>query len=205
MKRALIAAALAVVVAGGLVWAEGAENPPLPAYEEFTQGLGFSGGELSGFGISYRNWVRPNLGIQVCAGALYLPAGLGWGFGNLLEYWVSLEGMRTLYATEFTSWLFGQLYVFAGVQHSGFIPWIDIYEERAEGEFVYDVYVGSIEGAFTPQIGAGIGFGVEVGLFRHLSGTFELGYAAFWQGTSGSFVDQLSVDLVPQGSFHFRY
>ena len=50
-----------------------------------------------------------------------------------------------------------------------------------------------------------MGFGVEVGLFRHLSGTFELGYAVFWDGVDGTFVDQLSVNLVPQGSFHFRY
>ena len=193
------------------VSAEKAADPaPKPAYIAFDEGLGFSGGQLSGMGISYRTWKLFPVGFQLCLGAMYSPANADWAFtGDLLDYWAGVESFWSLYASEFTRWLFGQLYLFAALHHSAVIPWEPVEvtrEETTAGEtHTITEITGYQRGVFTPRVGIGAGFGVEVTLFSHFSGTFELGYGLFWQPSTAPFLDQLSVQLVPQGSFHFRY
>jgi hypothetical protein len=196
--RHRVVAVLVLVAAAVAASAEVAE----PAYVQFPRGIGFSIGRISGTGLSYRQWITPKVGIQASAGALYLPMQSGATYAypaNLLQYWTGLEVMRSLYATEFTKWLYGQVYLFAGLTHYGFVPWVTTYE--ADG-----YTISSIDpGAYVPGFGLGVGVGIEIALFRHFSAAFELGYAAFWQNDAATFMDQLTVELVPQGVIHFRY
>ena len=141
------------------------------AYERFARGLGFSGGLISGVGLSYRQW-SDRFGYQVVAGGYYYPAE-SWEFTSM-DYWVSAEGFYRMYSAEFADWFFNQLYLFAGVIHHGYM-----------------------HGApYQAEIGAGAGFGIEVGWFQHLSTSFEIGYAAFWP---------FKVELAVQGAFHYRF
>ena len=177
-----------------------------PVFERFSRGLGFTVGELAGIGISYRDWFEPRTAYQVCGGVLYFPQQDGGGFSDLLDYWLGVQFVRSLYATEFADWLFSQLYMFAGVSHSAYIRWVAVTEPTAaEDGHEYDVIVGYEPGPFTPSFGIGAGVGIEFGLFSHFSSVFELGYALFWRQSGGTVLDQLSVRLVPQGTFHYRY
>jgi len=190
-----------LVLAAGLIAAAAFAQTTEPAYLQFNDGVGFSVGRISGYGISFRHWFSEKVGLQVCAGGLYFPSepGSGWiDYGTLLQYWSGLEVFRSLYATEFTKWLFGQVYLFAGATHYGNIPW--------EATLNEDGYTYTYTpGVYVPGFGLGGGVGIEMTLFRHFSMVFELGYAAFWEPSSAAFKDQLSVDLVPQGVAQFRY
>jgi len=200
-----IAACILAIAAAFTASAQTAE----PASVRFPRGVGFSVGQISGTGLSYRQWITPKVGIQASAGALYLPLkpGESWvSSGHLLDYWTGIEVLRSLYATEFTRWLFGQVYLFAGLSHYGFIPWKAIMGTitPTEGE-PYETVVGYEPGTYAPGVGLGGGVGIEMALFQHFSVAFELGYAAFWQKDAPDFVDQLQVNLVPQGVVQFRY
>jgi hypothetical protein len=203
--RSRIAAILVATVVAVAAHAQTTE----PAYVRYPRGIGFSVGQISGTGLSYRQWITPKVGLQASAGALYLPLkpGEGWiSSAHLLDYWTGVEVFRSLYATEFTKWLFGQVYLFAGISHYGFIPWKEVMGTITPAEGVpYETVVGHEPGLYVPGIGLGGGVGIEMALFQHFSVAFELGYAAFWQKDAPDFVDQLQVNLVPQGVVQFRY
>lgn len=194
-RRALL------VLAAGIIAAAAFTEATEPAYVQFNDGIGFGAGQLSGTGIDYRHWFSEKVGMQVCAGAVYSPLSPGdnWlDYGNLFQYWTGVEAFRSLYATEFTRWLYGQVYLFAGITHYGYVPWVATYDEE---EYTTTYTVGS----FVPGVGTGVGVGIEMTLFRHFSMVFELGYAVFWEYSSAPFIDQLNVTLVPQGVAQFRY
>jgi len=170
-----------------MVFTEEPEPDRVPPYEAYSRGLGFSAGMLSGVGISFRKW-HDRLGYQVVAGVSYSSEGVGLIGLNYTDYWVSLEGYRALFSGELAKWLFGQLYLFAAVHHSGYIPISYDYDTEQY-----------IRGSFAPRLRGGVGFGIEVGLFSHFSFVFELGYGAMWE--PGSF----SIDLIPQGTFQYRF
>ena len=159
---------LAALVALEPAAAQEATSAEAPAYQEFSRGLGFSGGIVSGVGLSYRQW-SGRLGYQVVAGGYYYP-----GEYTSMDYWLGLEGFYSMYSAQFADWFFNQLYLFAGAIHHGYIH----------------------DSPYQAEIGLGVGIGIEVGWFQHLSTTFEIGYGAFWP---------LKVDLAVQGAFHYRF
>lgn len=173
------------------------------AFEKYDQALGFQGGQISGTGLSYQKW-SDGLGLQFAFGALYFPLSeenSSWlSYSNILDYTVGAEAQYSVYGEDFADWLSGQLYLFAGLNHRGFIEKVFIPDE---GE---DTFTGTYEyGPYTPVLALGIGIGIEIILFQHFSMPFELGYGVFWSPTKSSLKDQFVVDLVPQAGFRYRF
>jgi len=167
-------------------------TPPIFCQEtetkEYSRAIGFSVGALSGTGISYRKWYE-KIGYQVVVGVTYSNDEWGAFFsGNKLDYWSSIEGYYSLFASDFTRWLFGQLYLFVALHHSGYIT-----------TTAYD------GGAYYPRFRGGGGFGVELCLFHHISLVFELGYGAMYGGTLFEDPNTFAIRLVPQGTFQYRF
>jgi hypothetical protein len=147
----------------------------VPAYTAFQKALGFSGGRLSGIGVSYRQWFARN-GVQAVFGIYYIP--------DVLDYWVSFEYLRQLLVAEYAPWIFNGLYLFFGASHRGHMSRMEVY---------------------TPEVGIGGGFGIELGLLQHFSFTLELGYGLFFNLAKSVFWEMLSILPIVQGSFHYRY
>jgi hypothetical protein len=199
----LIAAAL-IIFSPALLFSFGSEEVAQPAYEEFPQALGFQYGEISGTGLSYQVW-RESLGFQVAGGIIYIPLEEeeGW-FDRTLDYSVGVEIQAKVYGEDFASWLSGQLYAFAGLNHGGFIPVITVKDalEISEDEWLPPEY-GT--GSYTPTFGFGLGIGIEIILFRHFSIPIELGYGLEWLPTAETVPEQFRVNLYPQVGFRYRY
>ena len=168
-----------------------------PEFSPYRHALGFQGGRLSGTGLTYQMWDGP-WGYQAAAGGLYLPVTDSWWGSFILDYSVGVELQRRVYGEDFTSWLAGQLYLFTGINHRGYIPVDWVYSEDG------DTYNSTI-GSFTPVFAGGIGIGTEIVLFRRLSFPLELGYAVFWSPTVGPLPDQFEVNLIVQGAVRYRY
>jgi hypothetical protein len=212
MKKSLIlTACLAVLVCAALV-AGGATEEPIPAYETFPKSLGFQYGEISGTGLSH-HWANGTTSYQVAAGGIYVPyvSGDAMGFSftdTTLDYTVGGEAQFRVFGDAFTNWLTGQLYLFAGLNHRGYIP-LELVSEGYEDTSDPDryLYVNAIysPGSFTPVIGLGGGIGIELVFFNHFSIPIELGYAVQWIPTSPSLAEQFRLSLIPQVGFRYRY
>lgn len=180
----------------------GAEEVTQPAYVEFPQALGFQYGEISGSGLSYHVW-RDALGFQVAGGIVYIPLSDDYWYDRTLDYSVGTEMQLRVYGEDFASWLSGQLYGFAGLNHGGYIPIV-----TASGGYEIDDYWIEPEfatGSYTPTFGIGLGIGIEIILFRHFSIPVELGYGLEWIPTAPTLAEQFNVNLRPQAGFRYRY
>ncbi len=161
------------------------------AYEQFTHGLGFSGGEISGVGLSYRQWFG-KLGFQGVAGGYYLPEVDNTPGVSALDYWAGLEGFYRVYANQFADWFYSQLYLFLGANHHGSInPVYPDYSDPTQPP------PAPTPGVFQPQLVVGGGIGIEAGLFEHISVVFEIGYAVV--------IPTFMVELAPQGAIQYRF
>ncbi|TVR58563.1 MAG: hypothetical protein EA426_09570 [Spirochaetaceae bacterium] len=194
--------AVSIVVAflmAGITLNLGADviRPEVRAIDEFPSAIGFYAGIISGTGMSYQKWT-PSFGYQITAGALYLPEGTG--FGNLLDYSVGLQFQFPISGDDFSDRLAGQLYIFTGVNHSGYIPWVFSRGDDLDEPGTYSI------GSYTPGVTVGAGFGIEVVLFRRFSIPFELGYAAsVYPLQLDDPVNAFAVRIAPQGGFRYRY
>ena len=184
---------------GGITVSLGAETikPEVRAIDEFPSAIGFYAGIISGTGMSYQKWT-PGFGYQITAGALYLPEE-AWS-GNLLDYSIGVQFQFPISGDDFSDKLAGQLYVFTGLNHSGYIPW-----DYTRGDDLDDPGTYSV-GAYTPVVTVGAGFGIEVVLFRRFSIPFELGYAASLNPLMlDDPVNAFAIRIAPQGGFRYRY
>lgn len=179
------------------------------AYQQFPEALGVFFGSASGMGLSYHAWLPdvPGSGVQVAAGVLYSPSAEDMIFwGTILDYNVGFEYQRSVFGADFTDWLSGLLYLWAGVAHRGYIEQILINEavyDDETGDLISDAEFG--EGPFRPTVSVGIGIGVEVILFRHFSFPAEVGYVATYDFSAADFRTGFSVTLTPQGGGRYRY
>jgi hypothetical protein len=180
----------------------GAEEVSQPAYVEFPQALGFQFGVISGAGLSYHVW-RDSLGFQVAGGIVYIPLSDDYWYDRTLDYSVGTELQFRVYGEDFASWLSGQLYGFAGLNHGGYIPIVTV----TEGYEVDDYWIEPefATGPYTPTFGFGLGIGIEIILFRHFSIPVELGYGLEWIPTAPTVQEQFNVNLRPQAGFRYRY
>jgi hypothetical protein len=175
-------------------------SDPLP----YDEGLGFSFGNLGAgassvssipLTISYRHW-EGNLGWQAAGGVMYFPTP---GYLPLLDYWIGMEGLWSLFSAQFSDWFFNQLFVFVDLTHHGYIPRYGIWS-TADSAYLYT------SGTYHAMLGLGAGVGIEFGLFQHFSTTFEAGYGAFWDPAAGTQIaDQLCVTLIGQMTLHYRF
>jgi len=174
-----------------------------PAYEEFPQALGFQYGEISASGLSYHVW-RDSVGFQVAGGILYVPLQDDSWFDRTLDYSVGTEMQLRVYGEDFASWLSGQLYGFAGLNHGGYIPVVEAKEGYTREDEIW-VPPELAAGSYVPTFGFGIGIGIEIILFRHFSIPVELGYGLEWTPTAETTAAQFNVNLRPQAGFRYRY
>ena len=181
---------------GGITVSLGAETikPEVRAIDEFPSAIGFYAGIISGTGMSYQRWT-PSFGYQITAGALYLPEGTGGG--NLLDYSVGVQFQFPISGDDFSDRLAGQLYIFTGVNHSGYIERYALSDPEAAPQS---------PGPYTPLFKIGAGVGIEVVLFRRFSIPFELGYAASLNPLMlDDPVNAFAIRIAPQGGFRYRY
>ncbi len=176
--------------ATGALWAAEATTP------KFQKALGFQAGRLSGLGLSYQEW-KGDKGYQVAAGAMYYP--IPDYYYRILDYTIGVELQSSLYHDSFSNWLAGRLYLFAGLNHQGYINTVDI--DPNPDDYVYEY----VPGAFQAVIGLGGGIGVEATLFDHFSIALEIGYGVFWTPTKAELMDQFVVDILPQVGLRYRY
>ncbi|MBI9102115.1 MAG: hypothetical protein JEY99_06855 [Spirochaetales bacterium] len=171
------------------------ENNPAEetVFDLHKEALGFQAGELAGYGLSYFKEMENGKSIQFAGGAYY-GADIGF-FESLLNYNLGVELHFPVYRDEYSRFFAGQLYIFTGLNHNGYInnEWNTISEEYERG-------------GFNTAFSSGFGIGIELILFRHFSIPLELGYVASWTPTlAGDFLDQFGVNLRPQGGFRYRY
>lgn len=178
----------------------------IPAYEAFPRALGVAVGQISGTGLHYHRWDGPT-GWHVSAGVLYLPPTddpwIGSYTATVLNYTAGAAFQRRVYADSFTSWLTGSLYLFAGGNHRGYIPRV----ETSPGDPAGDPYVPPEYGigAYAAELTAGVGIGIEIILFRHISIPAEFGYGGTWTMTEPDLVNAFRVDLYGQTALRYRY
>ncbi len=165
------------------------------AYERYTQALGIQYGQISGTGLSYYRW-SDGVGFQAALGALYAPQGAGWG-STILDYSIGTELQYTVYGEAYAKWLSGQLYVFTGLSHRGYIE--EEYIDKPDEDFTIK------QGPFTPVFTTGFGIGIEMILFENFSVPLEFGYAISWKPSGSSIQEQLKVELVNQAGFRYRF
>jgi hypothetical protein len=188
IHRMLLLFVLSLLLATTPLWAAEDATP------RFQKALGFQAGQLSGLGLSYQEW-KGDKGYQVAAGAMYYPAS-DYAY-RILDYTIGVELQSSLYHDSFSNWLAGRLYLFAGLNHQGYIDMVDIDPDPVEYE--------SGPGPFQAVIGLGGGIGVEATLFDHFSIALEIGYGVFWTPTKPQLIDQFTIDIVPQVGLRYRY
>ena len=186
----LCVVSIILLLAATPLWAAGGDTP------RFQKALGFQGGQLSGLGLSYQEW-KGDKGYQVAAGAMYYPNG-EYSY-RILDYTIGLELQSSLYHDSFSNWLAGRLYLFAGLNHQGYINMVDIDPNPDDSVYEY------APGAFQVVIGLGGGIGVEATLFDHFSIALEIGYGVFWTPTKPTLLEQVTVNIVPQVGLRYRY
>ncbi|TVQ26707.1 MAG: hypothetical protein EA383_05020 [Spirochaetaceae bacterium] len=157
--------------------------------DRFPEALGFQYGLISGAGLSYQRWFGPT-GLQVAGGILYFPAQTATSYPFVLDYSIGLQVNRSVFASDYSDRVSGQLYLVGGVSHGG----------RIDRD-----YETSNAGPFVPSIGLGGGLGIEIVLFEHFSFPIEVLYAGVWEGIDRPFNEQIRIDLVPQTGFRYRY
>ena len=182
----MIVAVVMLVFATGTLAA--GETDEAISYKRYDQALGAQYGLISGSGISYQLRFGENA-LQVAFGFLYN----GPGYGSLLDYTVGVEFQHTLYGDDFQKGLGGQIYLFAGFNHSAYVE--NIYTEPDTFEV----------GPYIPLFTLGLGIGVEIILFQHFSIPVEFGYAASLNPREDGILNQLRVDLVPQVGLRYRF
>lgn len=161
--------------------------------DRFPEALGFQYGEISGSGLSYHRWYG-STGLQIAGGILYFPLANDTFADFVLDYSLGAQVNSSVFASDYSDRVAGQLYLIGGISHRGFI----------EREFNDDTTQYSA-GPFVPSIGVGAGLGIEIVLFEHFSIPIELLYAGIWEGTNRPFSEQIRIDLTPQAGFRYRY
>ena len=209
LTRVLGLALLLIAIGSGWVLAEDATP-----YEAFPEALGVSFGRITGTGLHYHRWSGP-LGYGVSAGALYMPlpdsssrmgpAMSPWGGDVLLDYNVGGALQRRVYGDEFTDWFTGSLYLFTGLTHRGYIPVEIITQESYDPDTETYTPAEYGIGSYAAELSTGIGIGIEIILFRHISIPAEFGYGATWTMTESNFADALAVQLYGQTALRYRY
>ena len=162
-------------------------------FHKFNESLGFQYGTIFGTGLSYQRW-DSRQGFQAVFGAWYNPISTD----VILDYAVGAEYQYSVYGEDFAKWLSGQLYLFAGLTHQGYINVESTYDEETY-ETTYT------QGPFGYVFGGGFGIGIEVILFEHFSIPFEIGYGIYWDGSKETLAEQFLVDLAFQVGFRYRY
>jgi hypothetical protein len=194
-----------LVACGGIALANDEEAAP---YEAFPSALGGFYGPFSGVGLHYHQWIGADA-YHITAGIVYVPFGSDdwWTPETTLDYSVGGEYQRRVYGDVFASWLAGSLYVFVGGHHHGYIP-VNLVEEgyledpEDPESFVDPVYE---VGTYQAQISTGVGIGVELIFFRHLSIPVEFGYGAAWTVTEPNIADAFTVGPGIQAGVRYRY
>ncbi|MBI9107509.1 MAG: hypothetical protein JEZ04_12255 [Spirochaetales bacterium] len=178
MKRILLLFTL--IIASQFVFAE-EQN----VYNRFSNALGGFTGETSGTGLSYQHWFG-SVGVQAAAGYSYSPEGISpaWAMYNsttvlydLFRYDVGVEVLFMLYENSYSQWFSGNLYLFAGLVHTGALRYSETYTETGTER----IKTGETEPLYYPGIGIGAGVGFEPVLFEHLSFPLEFGYGGNWE------------------------
>ena len=154
------------------------------------------------------------MGFQLAVGGIYIPFSeydyylfTTWP-PTTLDYSIGVELQFRVFGDAFTRWLTGQLYLFAGINHRGYIPVETITEDYLdETDPDNPIWVEPVmePGVYTPVVGFGGGIGIEIIIFQHFSVPIELGYAVKWSPTIIDVASQFTLGLEPQVGFRYRY
>lgn len=117
---------------------------------------------------------------------MYNPDSL---WDSLLSYGLSIDYQRTLYETDFNTYLGAQMYTAIFVAHGGGIT-TDYESEELD--------------AFEANIVIGAGFRVEIFLFQNFSLPLEFVYKFSYSPTESNISKAFALDVVPRVGSRFR-
>ena len=199
-QRALALLIMGLCVISAATAIDEPEKPsPPPAYRElraedtYPNALGAAFGPITGIGLHYHRWAG-STGYQFTGGIIYFPPGEGPGLISL-DYNLGGAIQWQLYGDRFAPWLSGNLSLFAGANHRGYIP-VEITESEP---------VTYSSGSFQAEITVGPGIGIELILYDHLSIPVEFGYGASWTVTEPDLSRAIRVQLYGQTALRYRY
>ena len=162
--------------------------------DRFPEALGFRFRDISGMGLSYHRWMG-STGFEIAGGILYFPLAVQADFPIVLDYSIGLQVNRSVFASDYSDRVSGQLYLVAGISHRGEI----------EREFTTGGSGQETAGPFVPSIGVGGGLGIEIVLFDHFSFPIEVLYAPIWSYTGEPFLESVRITLAAQTGFRYRF
>lgn len=163
--KIIIILLFSVLLSGGLWGQEPSAEAPTPAtaFELFPQAFGYSFGEMAGNGFAYRQWLGP-WGWQLSGLIAYDPNNTNPFFSDKFYHSTGLSLLWTLFAGQPLSWFHSQLYLLGSTAYVGSQVMVDQY-----GEWT----ITRVEKPYMSHVHFGLGFGLELGLFKHLSLIFE--------------------------------
>ena len=187
----------------------------LSPFDEFDNALGGFYGEIGGAGLSWQHW-SGKLGVEVAAGLSYMQDDISyyassWNTDDvdvdLFNYNVGGQFQYMLYQDSYGNWFDGNLYLFAGGQHTGVFRSTYSYKEVVYNEGLDTEYsdyptTGHTSPFFIPGFAAGFGFGFETVFFDHFSLPFEIGLCGVWELGSVMPVD---AGIKFQGGLRYRF
>lgn len=178
------------VIPNSSVSAEESASP----FVRYPRAMGIAAGQITGAGLAWMYW-PDRLGFQIVGGATYSPADGDAFFWDdrTLDYNVGGQLYRSVFTDTWAGWLSGQLYMWGGLRHNGYIP--VVYEEANDGYRERDFVAG---------VSGGVGIGVELLLYRHFSIPIEFGYVATGEFL-GSEATPFIMALAGQTGFRYRY
>jgi len=178
-------------------------------YRTYPYALGAFGGDLSGSGLSYQQWLG-RLGYEVSFGGFYTPPDCSFEQDeDFLTYSIGLQFQYSLFSEnllkKFPDWISASLYIFTGIVHAGSLS----QHCKANPDYNKDdptspIYLSdtSKPPVYRPNFGLGFGIGIEPVLFRHFSIPVEFGIDSIWP------LDSLWPDragFIVQGGFRYRF
>ena len=168
------------------------KHPPISVFELYPQAIGYSLGEMTGSGFTYRQW-QGDWGWQLSGLVVFDPNDTNFLSNDYLYHSTGVAVLRTLFKGEPTEWFYTQLYVLG---HGSFVGNKTYYWDETTG------YVKTI-GPYASSGNLGLGLGVEVGLFKHLSAVVEVSERARLTVPLGTKIFDLGA--VVQGSLLYRF
>lgn len=164
-------------------------------FERYPRAIGFSSGDLTGSGFVYRQWAG-EWGFHLSGMAIFNPNNTTT-FANW-DYVYHSAGsalLKTLFRGEPSSWFYSQLYVMGHLAYQGRQARLHGWFNNTPDEIL----------PYNGTLNTGVGIGMELGLFQHLSWVLEVSERARIPVINGTGTEKLEIGPQFQVSALYRF
>lgn len=145
----------------------------------------FENGGANNFlgGLCYQHWFSGIFGLETGGAVTWSPESSR----NPLNYNIYAEGDFVLFKSEFSKNFASRLFAWGVVAHTGASTseWVGPEYDETSGKLIKESYYK--DPVYMPNFRAGIGFGFDVILFRHISIPLKFGFAGSFTGAGFTF------------------